>query len=437
MRSRKLERRGTLIASLLLLGAGPVALADVLHLVGGGTIEVDRWRVDGEWIYYEQPEGSVGIPRNLVLRVDSSSSGGAQADRRVPLAVLPDPPTTPADQPALDPQVVEKLRQAKSALEARDFETASGLYLELMNGSSELYVARLGHALSELALGRDKVALSVVLDGLARDPGRAELHELIGDLRNREERVEDALRSWREAFDLSPTDRVREKITKAQRELIVGRDYEYATTSHFTLRYDGDVDLGLAGEILKYLEQRYWEVSQDLRHAPPQPITLLLYPTRQFRDVTQSPEWVGGVYDGKIRVPLGGLRRLDPGARAVLSHELAHAVIHSKTRGQCPRWLHEGLAQIVEGRRLRSSERVGLVRRLANGDPADWESVGFSYPAALSLTRYLESLRGFNSLVWLLNDLAEGQDLDHALDRIYGFDYADICRRWARELVGG
>ena len=160
-----------------------------------------------------------------------------------------------------------------------------------------------------------------------------------------------------------------------------------------------------------------------------------LFPTRAFREVTQSPDWVGGLYDGKIRVPLGGLESLTRRAKQVLSHELTHAVIHSKSRGNCPRWLHEGLAQRAENKRLTPERRREIAEQLAGRDASDWDEERFSYPMALSLTRYLESRWGFDTLVSLLDLLGEGEELDSALRRFYGEDYAAICRRWKRELT--
>ena len=66
---------------------------------------------------------------------------------------------------------------------------------------------------------------------------------------------------------------------------------------------------------------------------------------------------------------------------------------------------------------------------------AVWEQAGFSYPIALSLTGFLESRRGFDTLVSLLDLLGEGAELDAALERLYGEDYAAICRRWKRKLL--
>jgi hypothetical protein len=276
----------------------------------------------------------------------------------------------------------------------------------------------------------------MVLEGLAREPDNPDLHELLGDLRNREERVDEAVREWKEAFRYSPNDRIREKILKGERELHAGRDYDFTATAHFNIRYDGDLAPQLAEAVTDYLEDRYLDLSDSFRHAPPQPITVLLYPDREFRDVTMAPETVAGLYDGKIRVPLGGISRIDDRARRLLVHELTHAVVHSKTRGNCPRWLQEGLAQHAEGRTLSRADAAG-VRSLLATDPAAWEARGFSYPAALSLTLHLEARRGFGGILVLLENLADGLDTDAALRDAYGEDYRSLCLRWAESVARG
>ena len=67
----------------------------------------------------------------------------------------------------------------------------------------------------------------------------------------------------------------------------------------------------------------------------------------------------------------------------------------------------------------------------------DWESAGFSYPTALALVTWLEQRRDFSSFSWLLDLLSEGQSIDDALVRVYGEDYAQLCRRWANSLPQG
>lgn len=411
-----------------LLAAAPCA-ADRLHLENGGVIDAVRWWVDGDWIHYESAGGTIAVPRSMVTRIESGENASGRR-----FTAFNDQgsaqPTAPVDRKRLETLVQE----ANAALERRDFETASRLYYDILVELPEAWNARVAYAASEMALGHDGMALSAVQDGLVREPERAELNELLGDLRYRDERLEDAVRAWRKAFESSPNDRLRDKILKAERELAIRRDFDFATSSHFNVRYDGDVDLNLASAAMEFLEEQYWELSGAFSHAPAQPITVVLYATRQFREATQMPEWVGGVYDGKIQVPLGGLSKLDPAARRVLVHELTHAIVHTKTRGNCPRWLHEGLAQRMEGRTLGRAGLQQVREHLGGTDPAQWDSAAFSYPVALSEVQYLESRNGFDGLVRLLDRLGDGRPLDEALRDVYGEELASLRQRWAASV---
>jgi len=431
---------------LMLLSPGPV-LADRLHLEGGGILEADSWWVEGETIQYQGQAGTIGIPRSIVVRIEPSDPAGtgtleSPSKTSPPRGAVeaPPPPGSPRpwetkeDRDGAEAQRL--LKEAVQALTTREFETASSLFLRTLQLRPSVTSARVGYALGEIALGRDERALPVILEGLVQDPADADLNELLGDLRNREELVADAVRSWKEAFRLSPNDRLRDKIMKGERELHAGRNYDFTATAHFNIRHDGTLAPELASEIIDFLEDSYRDLSHTFHHSPPQPITVLLYPDRQFKDVTLAQDSIAGLYDGKIRVPLGGIRRVDEGARRVLVHELTHAVVHSMTRGNCPRWLQEGLAQRMEGRSLSRSGRKHVKDMLQSVDPARWESREFSYAAALSLTLYLEGRRGLGGLRAVLSNLGEGQDLERSLRDVFGEGYPDICRRWADSLTG-
>ena len=415
-----------ILAAALALVAATAVRADIIHLRGGGEISTDNWRREGNVLLYESSAGMIGIPYAEVAWIELIDTGPALEE--------PQEITEPA-VPAQAPEgVVAMLLEGKEALEKRDFETAADRFLAAVHLRPDLSPARVGYAVAVFAMDRDSLALSVILEGLSLNPNDPDLHEVLGDLRNREERVEDALLSWRRAFSLAPGDRIREKIEKGERELHAGRDYAFSTAPHFNVRYGEDMDPGLAAEIVDYLEDRYWALADALMHAPEQPITVLLYPEQAFRDVTQAPEEVAGLYDGKIRVPLGGITRIDPRSRRLLVHELTHAVVRSKTRGNCPRWLHEGLAQRFEGRIVSRAERVAVLKKLEGIDPSRWESKGFSYPAALSLIQYLESLRDLDGLVMVLDRLGRGEPTEDALRSVYNLDYGELTRRWSEEL---
>ncbi len=426
-------------AALLLPLLVPAGRADTIVLASGGVIVTDRWWIEGDTLRYESDGGTVGLPRAIVVRIEPSAARGGSG-KPSPAPGGSGEPTAGGSWGA-ERRAAEARRLVKEgseALKAKDYETAASRFSDALREDASLNTARTGLALAEIRLGRDEYALPTVLEGLARDPLDPELHEILGDLKDRAEEVDEALREWREAFRLAPNDRLRDKILRGEREQHAGAGYDFSATPHFNLRHDGDLDPDLARQVGNYLEDRFRDLSDAFRHTPPQPITVLLYPNRQFRDVTQAPDNIVGLYDGKIRVPLGGIRKLDPAAQQVLVHELTHAVIHSKTRGACPRWLHEGLAQRMEGRTLSRADRERVLRLLRGTDPARWAaSASLSYPAALSLTQYLEQQGGFSGLVSLLDRMGAGESPDAAFREIYGEDYDAICRRWAESLRGG
>lgn len=425
---------GVLVMSLLALAP---ARADVLHLTGGGTIDADHWWIEGDTLHVESAGGVIGLPRTLLARVEASGQPGKAVKPAVAPAVrTPAAPLPSSSERVLDPAVAKKMDEANAALAARDFNKAALRYHEVIEAAPAAAGPRVGYAAAEMALGRDAMALPVVLDGITRTPGDADLHEVLGVLRDRDDRVEDALAAWRESLRLAPSDRVRERIVKAERELTAGRDFASSAAAHFTLRYDGALDQDLVAAMTDFLENRFDELTLLYRNAPSQPITVLLYPRQAFRDVTLAGREVAGLYDGKIRVPMGGLTRLDPDARRVLTHELTHAIVQSKTRGNCPRWLHEGLAQLAEPRALRRADAVSLARTVRADDRATWPDAAFSYPAALSLTQFLADRRGFDLVVSLLGRLGDGDSLDAALSALYGETYEEFAAQWADSLSG-
>jgi len=78
---------------------------------------------------------------------------------------------------------------------------------------------------------------------------------------------------------------------------------------------------------------------------------VLLYAKTAFKTVTQAPEWAGGLYDGKIRIPVGGLTTAEEavGLQSVLVHEMTHAFLFRMAPVGLPLWFNEGLATAFQG----------------------------------------------------------------------------------------
>ena len=76
--------------------------------------------------------------------------------------------------------------------------------------------------------------------------------------------------------------------------------------------------------------EAYGEIGKSFSYYPENPITVILYSDQQFRDITRTPAWTGGLFDGKIRIPTEGAGSLSGGVlNRVLHHEYTHAIVYA------------------------------------------------------------------------------------------------------------
>lgn len=168
------------------------------------------------------------------------------------------------------------------------------------------------------------------------------------------------------------------------------------------IKYEGtEGNQALSQEILASLEKSFITLETGLNYSPRESITVILYPDEVFRDTTQTPSWVGAINDGKIRLPVKGLSRIDENLRRILKHELTHSFIRLKTGDTCPVWLNEGLAQYMAGESSRAF--FHLFNRALPGDKLlalrDLERPFVSLPYSQASRAYRESLLAVDYLV--------------------------------------
>ena len=157
-------------------------------------------------------------------------------------------------------------------------------------------------------------------------------------------------------------------------------------------------------------------------------MAVVLYTNEQFTDITRSPAWSAGAYDGTIRVPMRGALETIGELDRVLAHELVHALVRTLAPRGVPTWLNEGLATALETQsvswarvRLIAAGRSGSVKDLLRATRSFGQLDGLNAQAAyaasaVAVSRLLEEAGGV-ALANLLRDLGEGAELEAAFER--------------------
>lgn len=124
---------------------------------------------------------------------------------------------------------------------------------------------------------------------------------------------------------------------------------------HFRVEFEGSPKKSDVMEALAVLEVAYDSLSRLFDFRPENKLHLVLYQSQEYQGVGPRPDWVGAVFDGKLRVPVNVMQYREI-YRPMLFHELTHAFVRGMTRATVPLWMNEGIAQVVD------ASRTGLPR---------------------------------------------------------------------------
>ena len=235
------------------------------------------------------------------------------------------------------------------ALELRRYAEALDLFETAVRQAPRDASLRFGAGVANLMTGKNAEARRWFNATLDLDPGMTDAAVLLGQALYREGLLTEAIRTYETALRLDEgnTDLI-DPLERWRREADTQQQFSRRDGAHFTVLSESSADQTAAERVLNVLEEAYWRIGDELSMYPQRPITVVLYGADQFREVTRLPEWATGVYDGRIKVPMGNASASTADLRRVLDHELVHAMVAQVAGPTVPAWLNEGLATALE-----------------------------------------------------------------------------------------
>lgn len=302
-----------------------------------------------------------------------------------------------------------------------------------------------GEAMVRFKQGRYAEAVSLLDQAVGVNSQNASLYHLLGQAYYADGRMAEAVDALTEATSLGGGDEVVKLLHKVQREWQVEQEMGQESRGHFQLSFvDGKQVAELAPRILGTLEDAYTELGSELAYFPDIKVPVLLYLKRDFSAVTNSPDWAGGVYDGKIRLPLGGMHRMSDQLAAVLYHEYMHVLVHFMAGRRAPVWLNEGLAEMA-GRRLYSPPTHHLKMAMQSDNLLGWDTLAkpfsslpadkvlLAYEQSYSLVSFMVDRYGWHKIPELLKSIGKRKPWKNAIADVYqdyGLDWPAILKEW-------
>jgi tetratricopeptide (TPR) repeat protein len=351
------------------------------------------------------------------------------------LVVLP-PATASAQAPEAD------LQAGFSALQQRDGDTAAAAFRRALRADPNDPAALYGAGAAAYLQGNERDAMALLKRALQAEPRLVHASALLGEIAYHQGDLSLAIKAYESALAHAPGDVfLRERLAAWKSEAAVHDGLVAYKDDRFTILFSGPANETLAARATAVLRDAFWRIGGTLGAYPSNPLNVVFYTDKQFRDITGAPEWAGAGFDGQIRMPVRGAAENLQEFDRILIHELTHAMVSTMAARNVPAWLHEGLAMHFEGhdaaaseRRLAASRAFVPLRHLEGGySRLSATQADLAYELSAFATSALLTRIGPGNLGVLLQALDRGQTIDAAVQQ-FGLTFADFERELAARV---
>jgi hypothetical protein len=215
--------------------------------------------------------------------------------------------------------------------------------------------------------------------------------------------------------------------------------YSELLSPNFAFHYPDDLDIEAVRRLSVVMEAELARLKKILPLSQFRRTTVNVLWWNEFRSTYTGSDHILGFYDGKITLPLAGVSSMEPRVVALVTHELAHAVIAQATSDHASAWLQEGLAQRFEmvpyhanAFNMYETDRLLPISLLnpAISESVDGDLVGQAYITSQTAIRFLEAKFGPKIIPSLITLLREGESEEDALARLTGLPLEELEARF-------
>jgi len=225
--------------------------------------------------------------------------------------------------------------------------------------------APLNRAVAMLQANHPQEALSLLEKLAAQKNADPNLLTAAGLAAWKSDQTRDALDYWKRSLDQKPDSQLAALYAKVQREVNADKSGEKLYGAHVLVRYEsGTLPADTARALLAMLDSEAGRISEQLGCNTTERLVAIVQSRQAYFQATGAAEWSGGLYDGRIHIPMEAGDPVDARLRRTLAHETVHACVAMIPAGAnpWPSWLHEGLAQKLSGDRLNPAMRAQIRR---------------------------------------------------------------------------
>ena len=452
MNNRRIAKRALLLLAglLVLVPAVPSAASEAGDLNDRGIEALEKGDFAGAVAAFraalEADPANATVKRNLAVAYNNYAIAMLGADKfdeavaalRKALEIEP-----------YDDELLANLARAYNSrgvalIEANSYQAAENYLLEAIRYQpaeatfqSNLAVAMTYQAKVFYDAHLSTKAFFKLREALQYDPKNAGALMLMGEMCYERQEIGWAIYYLRAAYQLEPRQfaELPDRIKQLEQELAVEGEFERQDYGSFDIRYDGDIEDFDLTALRAHLSDAYYGVGGLLGYYPRRRIVVLVYSPEAFARIRSVPEWVAGLYDGKIRVP-AAKEMADEAIKRLIRHEYTHAVVSDLAANRCATWLNEGLAKFMEYHDTQGDKDDGrmpkplLEARHRKGAliPFDElqgqfikitgrEKVALAYEQSCSMVEYIVDAYGMWKVKRMLARYADGDDTRTVLSR--------------------